>query len=301
MEETKRNFFEITVKAVILNEKNEALLIKRHQDNHYGAGKWDFPGGKLEAGEYIQEGLCREIQEEIGIEVELIKVISVNDFGKKYDKKCEIGKEKLLVAGKGLRFLARYKSGEVTLSDEHEKYEWLDLDKALACFGESDFEIDKKEALVATKKHIEMKEGEDKWKRSVADFENYKKRITKERSEMIAYSNVSLISEILPVLDNFHVSTEHIPKDQEENVWVVGIMHIQKQLEKVLEDNGIEEIEAKVGDKFDPNFHEAIEAKVEKEKEKKTNKKAESKIKKIAQKGYKIGGRVIRPARVLVE
>ena len=99
----------------------------------------------------------------------------------------------------------------------------------------------------------------DGWKRCQADFENYKKRQAESQKDLIRYSTQNIVLQILPVIDNFHASTDHIPEDQKTNSWVVGIMHIQKQLETVLTDNGVEEISVKVGDSFDPAMHEAIE------------------------------------------
>lgn len=299
MGKIKRNFFEITVKAVIINDKNEILLAKRSENGFFGVGKYDLPGGKLEEGEDIKKGLKREIKEETGIEVEIGPVLYVFDFEKKYNKKYEIGEEEILISGKGLRFLAYYKSGEVALSREHEKYEWVGIDEAFKKFGDDDFEKDKKVSIKKTKEYLELSGSLDGWKRCRADFENYKKRLLEEKKDMIAYSNINLISQVLPVLDNFHASTEHIPENQKESVWVAGIMHIQKQLEKVLEDNGIEEIEAKIGDSFDPGIHEAIEGRADKASENKTEEEIEGKIKKIVQKGYKIGERVVRPVRVI--
>ena len=147
----------------------------------------------------------------------------------------------------------------------------------------------------------------DGWKRCQADFENYKKRQMENRKDMIAYSNINLISEILPVLDNFHASTEYIPESQKDEPWVVGIMHIQKQLEKVLEDNNVSEIKIKIGDKFNPEIMEAIadanlRTKCEStNEEKEKSEECKNIVKKVFMKGYKINDRVIRAARVVVE
>jgi molecular chaperone GrpE len=136
----------------------------------------------------------------------------------------------------------------------------------------------------------------DGWKRCQADFENYKKRQAEAVADMARYANESLLLQIIPVLDNFHASTDHVPEDQKKNAWVVGIMHIQKQLEQILKDNGVTEIKAKAGDDFDPKFHEAVsDEKVKDEKE------IKNKIAKVIQRGYELGERVIRPARVVVE
>lgn len=135
------------------------------------------------------------------------------------------------------------------------------------------------------------------WKRCLADFENYKKRQAELQKDFANYSLESLLLQILPVIDNFHASTEHIPEEQKNNPWVTGIMHIQKQLEAVLTTNGVAEIEVKIGDEFDPKIHDAVH------REETTEDKKESgnKIVKIVLRGYKMGEKIIRPARVVVE
>ena len=132
------------------------------------------------------------------------------------------------------------------------------------------------------------------WKRCQADFENYRKMQAEERRQLSSFASENLILQILPILDNFHASTDHIPEEQKNGAWVVGIMHIQKQLEPFLKDNGVEEIKTKVDDKFNPEIHEAIHS------EEKEEKKYENKITKIISKGYKIGSKVIRAVRVIV-
>jgi molecular chaperone GrpE len=138
----------------------------------------------------------------------------------------------------------------------------------------------------------------DGWKRCQADFENYKKRQENLQWELAKYSGLNLILQILPVLDNFHASTDHIPQDQKDDPWVVGILYIQQQLEKILEDNGVKEIKTNIGDDFDPQIHEAVRDSQEKS-EKKDDLK--HKIAKVAMKGYKMENKVIRAARVIVE
>ena len=135
----------------------------------------------------------------------------------------------------------------------------------------------------------------------VRDGRLYKRRELRDadsQKDLIRYASQNVILQLIPVLDNFHMSTDHIPEDQRDGGWVVGIMHIQKQLEGVLAENGIEEIPAKVGDTFDPVMHEAIE-----DKEClhcKDKKEFKNMIKKVVLKGYKMGEKVIRPARVRV-
>lgn len=141
----------------------------------------------------------------------------------------------------------------------------------------------------------------DGWKRCQADFENYKKRQAKLHADLAQYSNQNLILEIFPVIDNFQASLEHIPEDQKESPWVVGVTHIQKQLENILAQNGVAEIPAKEGDEFNPEIHEAVHQKTGSS-ERETGKKPDGgEINKVLQKGYKIGDRVLRPVRVVVE
>lgn len=140
------------------------------------------------------------------------------------------------------------------------------------------------------------------WKRCQADFENYKKRQVEERKDLITYANTNLILDILPVVDNFHASTDHIPEDQKNGAWVAGIMHIQKQLEKVLEDNGVAEIGIKEGDEFDPAVMEAVKSDSnDSNGHANDSNNANDNVKKVLVKGYRIGNKVVRAARVVVE
>ncbi len=297
MEKTKKDFFSLTVKAVIINQEGKVLIIKRSENDSIKAGEYDLPGGNIDCRENIEVAMKREIMEELGIEVELGPIIYAFDFENKYDREYEFGKEKIKIGGKGLRFIAYYKNGEIELSHEHQEYEWLDFDKAVEKFGDNDFTKDKKETIKRAKEYLELKNSLEGWKRCMADFENYKKRQTEERKDLIAFSNVNLISELIPILDNFHASTDHIPEDQRDGGWVVGIMHIQKQLEKVLQGYGVLDIEVNIGDKFDPSFMEAVKQ----ESGDSEQEISENKVRKVLMKGYKINNKVIRVARVAVE
>lgn len=131
-------------------------------------------------------------------------------------------------------------------------------------------------------------------KRLQADFENYKRRQTEAQKELGGYLIEKLVLDIVPVLDNFRAATMHVPADQKESPWVVGIQYIEKQLETVLTENGLTLVESAIGETFDPAKHEAIET-AEGEDE------ASNTITKIHQKGYQLGTRVIRPAKVAVK
>ena len=283
----KSRVMTLTIKAVVLNEKKEVLILKRSQNNKYSLGKYDLPGGHIEGNESLKDSIVREIKEETGLDACFGEIIDVVEFP---EDSPQFKEEK-----RGLRCICYVKTDEVVLSHEHDEYQWVPLEKVQDSFSEKDgFEKEKKETILKAQKYLEMKESVDRWKRTTADFENYKKRQLEERKEMIAFSNLNLMSEIIPVLDNFHASTEHIPADQKENAWVVGIMYIQKQLEKVMEVNGVEEIKVAIGDGFDPETMEALQD---------GEKKGECKniVSRVVQKGYKMGGRIVRVARVVVE
>ena len=274
----------LTIKAVIINEKNEVLVLKRSDQEVTNKNKLDLPGGHLNKNETIQEALKREILEETGLEdVEIGKIIKVSEYPKKSPLFNKI---------KSLRFLVYYRSGEVVLNEEeHSEYFWLPIDKAVEKFDEKDgFEKEKKQTLMEAKKYLEMKEAEDRWRRALADLENYKKRSAKEREEFIKYCLEDLVLELLPVLDNFEMAIEHVPeKDKNEN-WIVGILHIRNQLENVLKDKGVEKMQVNQGDKLNEEIHDVV-----------SGENKNGKVKRVLKSGYKLNGKTIRPASIISE
>jgi len=282
--ENRNGLFELTVKVVIINDEKKVLVLHRSKDDPISPEKLDLPGGKIMVGEKIEEALNREIKEELGIEVEIGPVVHYIDW------------EEINYC-KGFRFLAFYQNGEIKISEEHSSFEWMEIDEAISKFKDNGFEKDKRDTFIKTKEYLGLKNSLDGWKRCQADFENHKKRQAESQKDMMKYLTEGIVMQVLPVLDNFRISTEHVPEDQKNSPWVVGIMHIQKQLTDVLKDNGVEEIETKAGDEFDPNIHEAVgnDERAEENKEEKKNK-----VAKVILHGYKMGGKVVRPVRVQV-
>jgi molecular chaperone GrpE len=132
----------------------------------------------------------------------------------------------------------------------------------------------------------ELEETRNRLLRSLADFDNYKKRAAIERDQFIQFANQTLVGELLPILDNFGRAMEHAPEKAAK-----GIALIKKQLEDILKRHGVLEIEA-LGKPYDPNLHEAI---LQKE-----HSGPENMIIEEMQKGYTLHGRVIRPSMVIV-
>lgn len=99
-----------------------------------------------------------------------------------------------------------------------------------------------------------IRELEDGWKRTQADFENYRKRSEEEHGEILELTKADWLAKITPVLDNFRRAFEHAPDDD----FTRGIKQIEKQLEDILTSEGLQKIPATPGTKFDPLVHEAI-------------------------------------------
>lgn len=279
---------EITIKAAIIKDGNKVLIVRRSKTNDLNPGKYDLPGGHIEIGEDFEEALEREINEEVKIKVDIGTIISATSFRENK---------------KGLRYIVFYKSGEVKLSKAHDKYEWLEIDKAIKKLSDEGFEAEKKETLKKAKEYLEMKNALTGWQRAIADFDNYKKQQVESQKEFTKFAAENIIHQILPVLDNFHASTDHIPKDQQNSPWVQGIMHIQKQLEDVLRDNRVEEIKVNPGDSFNPEIHEAVKSDSNDANPPAgghLNDSNKHKIIKIVKKGYRMNGKVVRVVRVAV-
>lgn len=107
------------------------------------------------------------------------------------------------------------------------------------------------------KKDEQIEELTDKVKRQMAEFDNFRKRTEKEKSQMYGMGAKTIVEKILPVIDNFERGLAAVPEDNKEDAFVVGMDKIYRQMLTVLEEAGVKPIEA-VGAEFDPNFHNAV-------------------------------------------
>jgi len=105
----------------------------------------------------------------------------------------------------------------------------------------------------------ELEELNKKYLRLAADFENYKKRMSKEKADSIAYGNEELIKELLNVLDNLQRALEHTEQQVDAKSVIDGVKLVQKQFMSTLEKFGVQAIDASKGKEFDPMLHQAIE------------------------------------------
>lgn len=128
-----------------------------------------------------------------------------------------------------------------------------------------------------------------KFLRLMADFQNYRKRADKEKSEIYARANEGIMLGLLTVIDNFERAIEHESKDEK---YAEGMQLIFKQLMDVLQASGLEEIKA-LDEDFDPNIHNAVMTCDSDEHE-------SGKVVEVLQKGYLLNGRLLRASMVKV-
>lgn len=149
------------------------------------------------------------------------------------------------------------------------------------------------ELTVEQKLEEELAKEKDKFLRLFAEFENYKKRTSKERIDLFRTANQEVLQAMLPVLDDFDRAMTQIAKSEDE-VLLKGVELIHEKLKSTLVSKGLEEVEIKAGDSFDADFAEAI-----------TQIPAPSddlkgKIVDVIEKGYKLGDKIIRFPKVIL-
>ncbi len=142
------------------------------------------------------------------------------------------------------------------------------------------------------KKEEEIKDSFDKYLRALAELENFKKRVAKEKEGVWAYANERVISDLLPILDNFERALDSGKNSKEFDAFYQGVELIYRQLKEALEKEGLRDFSSK-GEIFDPSKHEAIAA-VEWE-----DSPPDTVVEEV-QKGYYLKDRLLRPARVMV-
>lgn len=132
----------------------------------------------------------------------------------------------------------------------------------------------------------------DKFLRLFAEFENYKKRTSKERIELFKTANQEVLQAMLPVLDDFDRAWAQISKSEDEAL-VKGVELIQEKLKSTLVSKGLEEVAIKTGDAFDADFAEAIT-------QIPAGDELKGKIVDVVEKGYKLGDKIIRFPKVVI-
>lgn len=138
----------------------------------------------------------------------------------------------------------------------------------------------------------EAEEHQQRFVRAQADFDNFRRRTQKEKEELAKYASMKLITELVPVIDNFERAMATVPEGTENESFSKGIQMIFRQLESVLNNEGLTAMET-VGQPFNPEFHQAI-MQVE------SDEYEEGTVVEEVQKGYMLKDKVLRPAMVKV-
>ncbi len=168
--------------------------------------------------------------------------------------------------------------------EENAKEENIEIEKE----KETKEEMNKEKKEQATLK-IQLEETEDRLKRVAAEFDNYKKRSSKEKEEMYSSIMGDVVSNFLPVIDNLEKAVQSKTEDEG---YKQGVELVLKQFKDVLVANGVKEIET-IGKTFDPELHEAVSLVADENL-------GEKEIKEEYRKGYMIGNKVIRHSMVVV-
>ena len=265
------------VGAFIFNEKNELLLLKQSNWKN----KYTCPGGKVEFNETLEEALKREVKEETNLEIEDIRMFEIVD-GLNLKDKYVPGDNHFIF----IDYIAKAKNPKkLKINKEAVKAVWLKPKEWL----KRKKDLPHKYLIEAIEKvnQGDLEDYKNLYKRALADYHNLLKRTSTEKQEFIKYANEQLLYEIIPVYDNLKISFAHIDQAAKDNGWAEGLKYVIKQFQDVLNNIGIEEIKTK-GEKFDPHIMEAVEGKGKK-------------VKKEIKSGYKLNGKVIVPAKVILE
>ena len=128
--------------------------------------------------------------------------------------------------------------------------------------------------------------------RAQADLSNYKRRSDEERGEQLKHANSRLILKVLPVLDDLGLAMDHVAESDAGASWLEGVQLIHRKLQALVESEAVTRIEPE-GRDFDPTEHEAIGYQESMDHD-------EGKVLSVVRNGYKLHGRVIRPALVIL-
>jgi molecular chaperone GrpE len=136
---------------------------------------------------------------------------------------------------------------------------------------------------------------DDRYLRLAADFDNYRKRVAREQAELTQRANERLLNELLPVLDDLERALEAAAEPNHNEEWEAkleeGVRLVHRSLVGLVERHGLSEIDTEGA--FDPHVHEALLAQP-------AEGAAEGSVLQVLQKGYRLGDKVLRPARVIV-
>lgn len=139
-----------------------------------------------------------------------------------------------------------------------------------------------------------LEKEKDRYIRLFAEFDNYKKRVIKERQDLLKYSDKDILESLLPVLDDFDRAITELEKKEDDLSVLEGVKLIYNKLFNTLKDRGLTVIDVKAGDDFNIDYHEAITQVPS------PDESLKGKIIDVVQKGYLLHEKVIRYAKVVI-
>lgn len=154
-------------------------------------------------------------------------------------------------------------------------------------------EKEQEESSQAPTLEEQLGEAKDKYLRLYSEFENFRRRTSKEKLDLISTANKELMSDLVPVLDDFERAVTAAESSEDVSAVKEGMTLIQSKLNKLLENKGLKKMDVKKGDEFDDEKHEAI-TQIPAEKD------LEGKIVDVVEAGYTLGESVVRFAKVVV-
>lgn len=138
----------------------------------------------------------------------------------------------------------------------------------------------------------ELERMRDRALRAQADYENFRKRASREKEDAVKYANAVFLDRVIPIVDNFELGLTAARADAGGAAIVAGLEMVARQLQDFLRESGVEAVEAATGTPFDPNVHEAVSQEA--------SEVAEGAVVRQLRKGFKLRDRLLRPAMVVV-
>ena len=222
-------------------------------------------------GNMSESELHNELEEEIAAMEAEKQEKEQNEAKRSDDEKVEEAAE----VEKGEESVETPETSETPEADETEKSEKVE-------------EVNAEEELKA-----QLAKSKDDYLRLVAEFDNYRRRVSKEKLDLIATAGEGVIKAILPILDDFERALQALNESEDGEHAKEGTSLIYKKLVDMLKSQGVTEIDA-LGQELDTDLHEAVAQFATEDKKKK------GKIIEVVQKGYKLGDKVIRFAKVVI-
>jgi len=262
MEDQKENKNLVAAHGFIINSRHEILLLKEKNTD-----LWLGLTALVKKEKDPLDTIKKKAEKELNLKVNNFQIFDTGLI------------DDLLV----LRFMATEFHGEPKLGEKYEEFAWHSFSEARELKNICPFV---KKALTKMEAEMEKNAADQKYLRALADYQNLLKQHAQDKSNFIKFALEGFLEEILPVYDHLKMSIATLPEEEKKNSWVTGVTYVLKQFKDTLESHGIEEIKT-VGEKFDHQTMEAVEGTGEK-------------IKTEVMAGYKLNGKLIRAAKVIV-